>query len=83
MRHSCLASKRQQPIATQAAPGQAEEDNAVCSGVFRIFWRPVWDIHIYMDILGYIGMYMMYWDITRYCDGCECLGHLVMDFDSF
>ena len=40
-------------------------------------------IYIYMDILGYIGMYMMYWDVTRYCDGCECLEHLVMDFDSF
>ena len=50
---------------------------APCVGYTYIY------IYIYMDILGYIGMYMMYWDITRYCDGCECLGHLVMDFDSF
>ena len=64
MRHSCLASKRQQPIATQAAPGQAEEDNAVCSGVFRIFWRPVWDIHIY--IYGYIGVYWDVYDVLGY-----------------
>ena len=78
--HVCLASKSQQPIATQAAPAvpavpgncPAEEDNAVCLDFFCALHG------IYCDILSCIEIY---WDTVNYCD---CLWMFMLDdFDSF
>ena len=75
--HVCLASKSQQPIATQAAPAvpavpgncPAEEDNAVC-------------LDFFVPCVGYIAMY---WVVLRYIGilwitvmVCECLQYFLM-----
>ena len=80
--HVCLASKSQQPIATQAAPAvpavpgncPAEEDNAVCLDFFCALRE------IYCDVLSCIEIY---WDTVNYCDGLWMFAIFFDDFDSF